>query len=178
MPLLSLLLITLPAAALLIWVVPGPHRARWIALGALLIDLAIAITATVLFDPAQPGFQLVERHAWMPSLEIDYLVGVDGISMLFLPLTVLLSIGVILASWTSVRTMPRLYYSLLLLLETATIGVFCALDTILFFLFWELTLIPIYFLVSLWGVGPERRYAAVKYTLFMLVGGCRSSSPS
>jgi NADH-quinone oxidoreductase subunit M len=70
-----------------------------------------------------------------------------------------------------VHTMRRLYYSLMLLLQTATLGIFMALDTLLFFLFWELTLIPIYFLVSLWGKGPNRRYAAVKYTLFMLAGG-------
>jgi NADH-quinone oxidoreductase subunit M len=107
----------------------------------------------------------------MPSLGIRYHLGVDGIALLFLPATVLLFIGVILASWNSVHTLPRLYYSLLLLLETATLGVFCALDTVLFFLFWELTLIPIYFLVSLWGIGANRRHAAMKYTLVMLAGG-------
>ena len=69
------------------------------------------------------------------------------------------------------KNMQRLYYTLLLLLESATLGVFCALDLVLFFLFWELTLIPLYFLISLWGVGPNRRYAAVKYTLLMLAGG-------
>ena len=69
------------------------------------------------------------------------------------------------------RTLPRLYYTLLLILESATLGIFCALDTILFFLFWELTLVPIFFLISLWGVGPHRRYAAVKYTLMLLGGG-------
>jgi len=70
-----------------------------------------------------------------------------------------------------VRTLPRLYYTLLLILESATLGIFCALDTMLFFLFWELTLVPTFFLISLWGVGPQRRYAAVKYTLMMLTGG-------
>ena len=83
----------------------------------------------------------------------------------------LLFCAVILASWTSVQAMPRLYFALLLALESATMGVFCALDLVLFFLFWELTLAPIYFLISLWGIGPERRFAAVKYTLFMLTGG-------
>jgi NADH-quinone oxidoreductase subunit M len=96
---------------------------------------------------------------------------VDGLSVLFLPLTVILFIGVILSSWHSVAHMQRLYYSLMLLLESATLGIFCALDGILFMLFWEMTLIPIYFLVSFWGVGPNRRFAAVKYTLFMLAGG-------
>jgi len=170
-PLLSLMLITLPAATLLIWLVRDPAKARWIALSTVLLDLFVALIVVTGFDPGDAGFQLIERHEWIPTLHAQYLVGVDGISVLFLPLTLLLFVGVILASWTSVGTMPRLYYSLLLVLASATLGIFCALDTLLFFLFWELTLIPIYFLVSLWGVGPNRRYAAVKYTLFMLVGG-------
>lgn len=171
LPLLSMLLFTLPAGALLIWLVRDPAKARRIALGTALLDLLLALAVVVHFDTGDGGFQLVERHEWIPTLNVHYLIGVDGISVLFLPLTVLLFVGVILASWTSVGNMPRLYYSLLLLLESATLGIFCALDTVLFFLFWELTLIPIYFLVSLWGIGPHRRFAAVKYTLFMLVGG-------
>ncbi len=170
-PLLSLLFLTLPVGALLSWLLPRPEAARVVALVTALIDFAIALVALACFDPAQPGFQLVEKYDWMPSLNIHYLVGVDGISVLFLPAAVLLFIGVILASWNSVHTLPRLYYSLLLLLETASLGVFCALDTILFFLFWELTLVPLYFLVSLWGIGPNRRHAATKYTLVMLTGG-------
>lgn len=170
-PLLSLLLLTLPAGALLIWLVPDPRKARQIALVTAVLDLVLAVVAVARFDPSDSGFQLLERHDWIPTLHIQYFLGVDGISVLFLPLTVVLYIAVILASWTSIRTMPRLYYSLMLLLESATLGIFCALDTVLFFLFWELTLIPIYFLVSLWGIGPNRRFAAVKYTLFMLVGG-------
>ncbi len=170
-PLLSLLLLTLPLGALLIWLGPDPHKARWIALTTALVDLGLAMTLVSRFDSAQSGFQLVEQSGWIPTLNIQYLVGVDGISVLFLPLTVLLFIGVIAASWTSVRSMPRLYYTLLLLLESATLGIFCSLDLVLFFLFWELTLIPLYFLISLWGLGPNRRYAAVKYTLFMLAGG-------
>lgn len=170
-PLLSLLFLTLPAGALLAWLLPRPEWARSIALGTALIDLVVVVVAVFLFDPQQPGFQLVEKYDWIPSLNVHYLVGVDGISILFLPAAVLLFIGVILASWNSVHTLPRLYYSLLMLLETATLGVFCALDSMLFFLFWEFTLIPLYFLVSLWGVGANRRHAAMKYTLVMLAGG-------
>ncbi len=107
----------------------------------------------------------------MPTLQIHYAVGVDGISLLFLPLTAILFLGVILASWTNVRTMQRLYFTLLLLLEGTTLGIFLSLDTLLFFSFWELSLVPVFFLVSLWGVGANRRYAATKYTLLMLVGG-------
>ncbi|MEN8167374.1 MAG: NADH-quinone oxidoreductase subunit M [Pseudomonadota bacterium] len=171
-PLLSLMILILPAMALLIWLLPRPDQARWVAVFATLAALLLAALVVAGFDPANPDFQFVERHPWMPGLNIEYLVGVDGISVLFLPLTVLLFLGVILASWNSTRTaLPRLFFSLLLLLESIMIGIFCSLDTILFFFFWELSLIPLYFLISLWGVGPNRRFAAVKYTLFMLAGG-------
>ena len=170
-PLLSLLIITLPLGAALIWLAPDPRHARWIALMTALVDLVFALAVVTGFDHNAGGFQFVEHHAWIPTLHIEYLVGIDGISVLFLPFTVLLFIGALLASWSSVRTLPRLYYTLLLILESATLGIFCALDTMLFFLFWELTLIPTFFLISLWGIGPHRRYAAVKYTLMMLAGG-------
>jgi len=171
MPLLSLLFLTLPLGAALTWLLPRPEWAKRIALVTALLDLCIALAVIARFDPSQAGFQMVERARWIPTLNIQYLVGVDGISLLFLPASILLFIGVILSSWNSVTTLPRLYYSLLLVLETATLGIFCSLDTMLFFLFWELSLIPIYFLVSLWGIGPNRRYAAVKYILVMVAGG-------
>lgn len=136
-----------------------------------MVDLTLTLAIVTAFDHSAGGFQFVEQHARIPTLHIRFHIGVDGMSVLFLPLTVLLLTGVILASWTSARTLPRLYYTLLLILESATLGIFCALDTILFFLFWELTLVPLFFLISLWGIGPQRRYAAVKYTLMMLTGG-------
>lgn len=171
LPLLSLLFITLPLGAALSWLWPKPDQVKWFALATALVDLVISIVILIRFDLSQAGFQLVDQANWIPSLNVQYLVGVDGLSVLFLPVTVLLFIGVILASWNSITHLPRLYYSLLLLLETATLGIFCSLDTVLFFLFWELSLIPLYFLISLWGVGPNRRYAAMKYMLVMLVGG-------
>ena len=175
-PLLSAMILTLPLGAALIWLLPAKEgdsarQARFIALVTALADLLLSLALLVRFDAEEPGFQLVEQADWIPTLNVQWLVGVDGISVLFLPFTVLLFIGVIIASWTSVRTLPKLYFSLLLLLESATLGIFCAMDTVLFFLFWELTLIPLYFLISLWGIGPNRRYAAVKYTMLMLVGG-------
>ncbi len=171
LPLLSLLVLSLPVGAALIWIVPRPEQARWVALVTALVDLVITVLVLGRFDSGDPGFQLVEQANWIPSLGAQYLVGVDGISVLFLPLTVLLFIGVIAATWNSTRTLPRLWFSLLLLQESATLGVFVALDTVLFFLFWELALIPLYFLISLWGIGPNRRYAATKYALVMLAGG-------
>lgn len=170
-PLISLLIISMPLGAGLIWLIPGHRQARWIALGTALFDLLLALLILFRFDPSQGGFQMVETLDWIPTLNIHYQVGIDGFSALFLPLTVLLFIAVLLGSWNSARTMPRLYFSLLLLLESTTLGIFCALDTMLFFLFWELTLVPLYFLISFWGIGPNRRYAAVKYILFMLAGG-------
>lgn len=171
LPWLSMMLITLLAGGGLIWLWPHPASARRIALSSIMLAGMFALVALSAFIPSQSGFQLVEKYSWIPSLGIHYQVGVDGISVLFLPATLLLFAGVILASWNSVHTLPRLYFSLLILLAAATLGVFMALDTILFFLFWELTLIPLYFLVSLWGIGPNRRHAATKYTLVMLTGG-------
>ena len=174
-PVLSLLLMLLPLACVLIWLMPEQgskqNTTRWIALGAALSTLVVSLLVVFSFDQSNAGFQFVERSAWMPGLNIDYVVGVDGLSVLFLPLTALLFTGIILASWNSIRTMPKLFFILLLLLETATLGIFVSLNTILFFLFWELTLIPIYFLIMYWGTGPNRRYAAVKYTMVMMAGG-------
>ncbi|MDO9225714.1 MAG: NADH-quinone oxidoreductase subunit M [Pseudomonadota bacterium] len=168
---LSSLLLLYPVAAALIWLVPRAVSARVVALAANGVGLVLALLLLIAFDPTQSGFQLLERSAWIPSLNIDYAVGVDGISVLFLPATALLFLGVNLASWNTTRELPRLYHSLLLLQAGATLGVFCAVDTMLFFLFWELSLVPFYFLVSLWGIGPHRGYAATKYTLIMFAGG-------
>ncbi|MCP4263766.1 MAG: NADH-quinone oxidoreductase subunit M [Planctomycetes bacterium] len=170
-PILSLFIVTLPVGAALIWLWPRAEHARWIALLTALVDFALSLFILTRFDPTIKGFQFVEHANWIPTINAHYIMGVDGITVLFLPLTVLLLIGVIISSWQSQQQMPRLYYTLILLLESATLSIFCALDGLLFFLFWELTLIPLFFLNSFWGTGPNRRYATVKYTLFMLVGG-------
>lgn len=170
-PLLSLTIAAPLLLALPVWLARDVVRARRLALAATLVTLALTLVVLARFDTATAGFQLVERASWIPTLNVHYTVGIDGLSVLFLPLTAVLFIGVVAASWTTVRVMPQLYFALLLLLEGITLGIFCATDTLLFFLFWELTLIPIYFLIGLWGIGPNRRYAAVKYTLFMLTGG-------
>lgn len=170
-PLLSSL-IFLPAAAALALFIPGLQRlTRPMALTAASGELLLSLAALFFFDTSAGGMQLVERHEWIDSLHAQYLLGVDGISIAFLPLASLLTVAVILASWRGNLPSPRAYFALLLLLHSATVGVFCALDLILFFLFWELTLPPLFFLISLWGVGPLRRRAATQYTLFMLAGG-------
>jgi NADH-quinone oxidoreductase subunit M len=169
-PLLTLLLALPAVAAMVVWVVPA-RWIRWFALGAALLTLLLTLVVVAWFDPGFAGFQLVDRHTWLPTLNIDYLLGIDGLSLPFVPATALLFVVVTVASWRTVSQLPRLFFSLLLLLQCFTLGIFTAIDMLLFLFFWELTLVPIYFLTSLWGVGPLRRYAAVKYTLFMLAGG-------
>ena len=185
LPLLGILFFSLLAGVALIWLVPRSQWARYIALVTTCIALTIALIIATRFDPGQTGFQFVVHIDWMPDIGVHYIVGVDGISVLFLPATTLLFVCVILSAWNRICLSPckstlfkttgggaaRAYYSLLLILEMATLGVFCSLDVILFFLFWEITLIPIFLLIRLWGVGENRHYAAVQYTLVMLVGG-------
>src|SRR5436309_2462401 len=112
--------------------------------------------------------QLVERLPWMPGFGIEYIVGVDGISLFLVLLTTLLMPFAILASW-SVKEKIKEYLFFMLLLETGMLGVFVALDLFLFYVFWEVSLIPMYFLIGVWG-GPRRIYAAVKFVLYTMAG--------
>ncbi|MCK9619563.1 MAG: NADH-quinone oxidoreductase subunit M [Methylobacter sp.] len=171
-PVLSLIILLPLLGAMAIAVTRDIRLAKTVALLFATLEL-IATGVTVQLFNANLGnsFQLVEQHAWIPSLNIEYLVGVDGISVLFLPMSALLTLMAIIASWNSVQHLTRFHFALLLALESITIGVFVALDMALFFLFWELTLPPIFFLIGLWGIGSGRRSAAIKYTMFMLFGG-------
>ena len=166
----SILLLPLLGAALL-WVFPERRHVRRFALIVILFDLLLSLLLVARFDPTIDGFQWMEKVVWIPGLNVHYQLGVDGLSLLFIPATLLLFAGVITSSWSLVTKMPRLYYSLLLLLASTILGIFMALDTLLFFLFWELSLIPIYFLIALWGIGPNRRDAANQYTMIMFAGG-------
>jgi NADH-quinone oxidoreductase subunit M len=171
-PILSLLIFLPLLGALAVAVICNIQLAKNIALlfAALELIATLAVMQTFNADLGN-NFQLLEHHAWIPGMNIDYLIGVDGISVLFLPMSSLLTLMVIIASWNSVQHLSSFHFALLLALEGITMGVFLALDMALFFLFWELTLPPIFFLISLWGIGSGRRSAAIKYTLFMLFGG-------
>ncbi|WP_411728212.1 complex I subunit 4 family protein [Methyloglobulus sp.] len=171
-PLLSLLIVLPLLGAIATGLAGDKDRARKIAASVAVIELLGSLLALYWFNADDGGqFQLVERHAWIASLNVEYLLGIDGISVLFLPMSAFLTLMAIGASWNSIQHLEPFHYALLLALEGLTIGVFTALDMVLFFLFWELTLPPIFFLIGLWGIGPHRRVAAVKYTLFMLFGG-------
>ncbi|MES9853597.1 MAG: NADH-quinone oxidoreductase subunit M [Candidatus Thiodiazotropha sp. L084R] len=170
LPLLSTLLLLPLVGIIAIWLLPWV-KPRLTALITLSVAFIPALLALLLLDTQSSEFQFVEQYPWMPALDAHFRFGIDGISAAFLPLTIILFIAVILASWNRIQNLTPIYFSLLLLFATATLGVFMSIDTLAFFLFWELTLAPLYFLISLWGIGPHRRYAATKYTLFMLAGG-------
>lgn len=170
-PILSLLIFLPLLGALMTGLCGNLGLAKKIALAFAGLELIAALWAVVRFQNSIGDFQLLERAVWIPSLHIEFLLGVDGISVLFLPLSALLTLMAMIAAWNSIQHLSRLHFALLLMLEGVTMGVFCALDMVLFFLFWELTLPPLFFLIGLWGVGAKRRGAAMKYTLFMLFGG-------
>ncbi|MDD1612175.1 MAG: NADH-quinone oxidoreductase subunit M, partial [Methylococcaceae bacterium] len=171
-PLLSALIWLPLAGAVALGFIRNLQAAKWSALMIASLELAAALYAVDRFR-ADSGNELqwVEHHAWIENLNIAYFLGVDGVSILLLPLSALLTLLTLLSTWNSVQRLPRFHLSLLLALEGITMGVFTAMDMMLFFLFWELTLPAIFFLIGLWGIGPGRRSAAMKYTLIMLFGG-------
>ena len=143
--------------------------ARWLALATTLGTFAISIPVYVHFNKGSNALQFVETAAWIPSLNISYGMGVDGISLPFIFLATLLSILCVGASWAAVQTRVREFYAALMIAETAMIGLFAASNLFLFFVFWELMLIPVFLLIGVWG-GPGRVYAAVKFLIFTLSG--------
>ncbi len=145
-----------------------PNLIRWTAAVTTAVPLLLAVWIFVHFDRSGTGMQFVERGSWIPRFNIDYFMGIDGISVTMLILTALLSFLCMFASWGITKAVKG-YFALFLLLETGMLGVFCALDFFLFFVFWELMLLPMYFLIGIWG-GPRREYAAIKFFLYTLVG--------
>jgi NADH-quinone oxidoreductase subunit M len=144
-------------------------RVRWFANGTALLGFLVSLPLWFLFDRNAEGFQFVEKGAWIPSIGVEYHFGIDGVSALMILLTTLLGFIAILSSWTAITVRVRQYYIFLLLLQTGMIGVFCALDMFLFYVFWEVMLVPMYFLIGIWG-GARRLYAAIKFFLYTLVG--------
>jgi NADH-quinone oxidoreductase subunit M len=142
---------------------------RRTALGSTLINLGLSFVLWSGFDLTNQGMQFVERKEWMPTFNIQYAVGVDGISVLLVLLTTLLSPLCVLCSWNAIDTGVRAFMSLILLVEGAMIVVFSALNLFLFFMSWEVTMIPMYFLILLWG-GPGRIAAGIKFVLYSLTG--------
>jgi len=173
-PILSLLTFLPLVGVAIILTVRGEEavvasNARWTALWTSLGVFALSLVLWVKFDQSNPGFQFVETAAWLPQVGLTYKMGVDGISVLFVLLSTALTPICILASWESVTSRVRDYMIAFLILETMMIGTFCALDFLVFYMFFEGVLIPMYLIIGIWG-GPRRVYAAFKFFLYTLAG--------
>ena len=168
LPILSLCTFVPLLGALAILLMPRADSARWIALGTTAVVFALSLLMWANFDNANPGFQMVEKLNWLGG-GISYHMGVDGISMLFVVLTAGLMPFCILASWESIETRVAEYMLAFLVLETMMIGVFCALDLVLFYVLFEAGLIPMFLIIGVWG-GKRRVYASFKFFLYTFVG--------
>ncbi|MCS7315522.1 MAG: NADH-quinone oxidoreductase subunit M [Bryobacterales bacterium] len=169
--LLSIILFT-PLAGMFILLLIPSRRTDLIRLWANIAGFAgFAVSLPLLwrFDKNAAGFQLVERYEWIPSLGARYIVGIDGISLLLVLLTTLIGALAILSSWSAIQEKVKQYYAMFLLQQTGMLGVFLALDFFLFFVFWEVVLVPMYFIIGVWG-GPRKLYAAIKFFLYTLAG--------
>lgn len=170
-PVLSLLIFVPVLGGLSLMLLPR-GREETIRLGALTVcavELALSLWALSQFDKGLWQMQMVENRPWIESLNIRYSLGIDGISVLFLPLTALITLMGVVVSFKSITLKVKEFFVSLLLLEGAMIGVFCALDLMLFYVFWEAMLIPMFLLIGVWG-GPRRIYATVKFFLYTLLG--------
>jgi NADH-quinone oxidoreductase subunit M len=145
------------------------RNARYTALWTSLLTFFLSLLVWVNFDPSASGFQFQESDAWLPDYGVGYRMGVDGISALFVLLATLLTPLCVLASWESVRTRVREYMMVFLILETMMVGMFCATDFLLFYMFFEGVLIPMYIIIGVWG-GPRRVYASMKFFLYTFAG--------
>jgi NADH-quinone oxidoreductase subunit M len=144
-------------------------NARWTALWTTLITFLISLVLWTRFDFRQPGYQFTESADWLPDFGVGYRMGVDGISTLFVLLSTALTPICILASWDTIRTRVREYMAAFLILETMMVGMFCATDFLLFYMFFEGVLIPMYLIIGIWG-GPRRVYASIKFFLYTFAG--------
>ena len=167
---LSIVLFT-PLAGLLVLLFIPSSNVRAIKLWANFAALAgflVSLPLVFRFDPGK-DFQFVERAPWIPTLGATYHIGIDGLGLLLVMLTTVIGFLAVLSSWSSVHDRLKEYYAFFLLLQTGMLGVFMALDFLLFFVFWETVLVPMYFIIGIWG-GPRRAYAAIKFMIYTLIG--------
>ncbi len=177
LPLLTAMMVVPLLGAVVVAALPGgaARHAKPVALGFSLVTLALAVLAWVRFDAgATEQFQLAEVHSWIPQFGVSYALGVDGIALSLIVMAAILVPVCLLAAWNDVTDegsgREKRYFALMLVLEAFIVGVFAATDVFLFYVFFEAMLIPVYFLIGLFG-GPRRQYAAVKFLLFSLAGG-------
>ena len=162
-------LLALPLLAIPFILILPVASARWIALTVALTELILGLGLWWAFDSANPGMQFVTDAPWLPNFGIGYRVGIDGISVLMVLLSVVMMPLVVWGSWRGIDHKQRGFYTLLLALKTGMLGVFIATDLFLFYTFWELLLIPMYFLIGIWG-SSNRFYAATKFVIYTFIG--------
>ncbi len=165
-------LIWLPVAGGVLTLLIGDARARaarWVALLVSLATLALTVPLWAQFDTGTAAWQFVERLPWIPMFRAEYYLGVDGISLPLIVLTAFMTVPVVIAGWSVIEKRPAQYYAAFLILEGLMIGVFAALDTLLFYFFWEAMLIPMFLIIGVWG-GPRRVYATIKFFLYTFLG--------
>src|SRR5215467_5740453 len=167
-PILSCILFFPVAGAAVLWLFDDEDLIRTSALTITLVEFALSLFVLVRFVPDSAAMQFSEHVRWVPALGISYHLAVDGISVLFVGLTAFLTILIVIYSWDTVRHQVKLYMMALLALETTTMGVFISVDLILFFVFWELMLIPSYFLIKLWGGGATLHHLEPAYSFDLL----------
>ncbi len=155
--------------AILLLFIRNTNAIRWLSLIFTTITLFLALPLLNNFDKNTHLMQFVERHEWLPAWGINYFIGIDGISILFIFLTIILSILSVLVSWMAIESKIKEFHIALLVIETAMLGVFVSLDFFLFYIFWEAMLIPMFILIGVWG-GKDRIYAAIKFFLYTLAG--------
>src|SRR5947199_9949986 len=168
--LLSIVLFT-PLAGLLVLLFIPSSNARAVKLWANLvavIGFLVSLPLAFQFDRTK-DFQFVEKANWIPSLGASYHLGIDGLGLLLVMLTTLLGFLSILSSWSAINERLKEYYAFFLVLQTGMLGVFMSLDFLLFFVFWETVLVPMYFIIAIWG-GARRLYAAIKFMIYTSIG--------
>jgi NADH-quinone oxidoreductase subunit M len=168
---LSLILFLPLVGALIVLLIPKQNEdaIRWVANLTAFAGFLVSVPLWFWYNPQSTDFQFVERMSWIPSIGAEYFLGVDGFSVLLILLTTLMGFIAILSSWTAITERVKEYYVFLLVLQTGMLGAFMALDFLLFFLFWEVMLVPMYFLIGIWG-SANRLYSAIKFFLYTLVG--------
>ncbi len=169
LPILSLIVFLPAVGAGLLLFLRDDATVRWIALGFTVADFLLTIPLLFAFDTTTHAMQFRETVAWVPALGISYTLGVDGISVLFVFLTALLGWICVVASWEAIASKVKEFMMSLLVMQSLMLGVFCALDLFLFYVFWEAMLIPMYIIIGVWG-GENRVYAAFKFFLYTLAG--------
>jgi NADH-quinone oxidoreductase subunit M len=162
-------LILLPLAGAVPVLLGEERSAKRMALAVTLVELVLSLGLWWAFDPTEGGMQFVSSAPWIPRWGISYRIGIDGISLFMVLLTTVMMPLSVLASWSSITRRERAFYALMLTLLTGLVGVFIALDLFVFYVFFEVMLIPMYFIIGIWG-GANRLYAAIKFFIYTMAG--------